>query len=76
MAAAFVSLATLLLSCLALHDIYHGEADTSAEWTMVRVALAVFGVFVAMTIFTLKRVLGALMASSGPQTLAAGPPDR
>ena len=57
---AFVSLAALVLSYLALTDIYHGEADTSGEWNMVRVALIILTVFIAMTVFTLRRMLALL----------------
>jgi hypothetical protein len=63
MVMAFVSLAALLLSYLALTDIYHGEADASAEWAMVRVALTILVVFIATTVFTLQRVLRSFKQS-------------
>ncbi len=59
MVMAFASLAALVLSYLALTDIYHGVTDTSAEWTMVRFALTILVVFIGMTIFTLRRVLSS-----------------
>lgn len=54
---AFISMATLLLSHLALTDIYNGEADTSLEWRVLQVAAVIFGVFVLSTVSTLIRVL-------------------
>ena len=57
MGMAFVSLAALLCSHLALTDIYHGEADQSLEWRIVQVAALIMVVFIAITIVTLKRVL-------------------
>jgi len=48
------------MSHLALTDIYHGEADVSLEWTVVRVSAAVVLAFVGLALFTLRRMLGAL----------------
>ncbi len=53
----FVSLAALLLSYLALSDIYHGEADARLEWTVLQVSAVIPVAFIAGTVFTLGRVL-------------------
>lgn len=47
-------------SHLALTDIYHGEADTSLEWWIVRLSALVILVFIGMTLFTLTRAWKAL----------------
>jgi hypothetical protein len=57
MALAFVSLAALLFSHLALTDIYHGEADQSQEWSVLQASATVFFAFAVMTVVTLVRVL-------------------
>jgi hypothetical protein len=57
MALGFVSLAGLGLSHLALVDIYHGEPDLSVEWTVLRLSALVFLIFIALSLFTLGRVL-------------------
>ena len=54
---AFASLAALLFSHLALTDIYHGDADQSAEWLVLQVSAGVLLAFIAITVLTLKRVL-------------------
>ena len=45
-----LSLAALLLANLALIDIYHGEADTTLEWTAVRWSFAVILAFHAVAL--------------------------
>jgi hypothetical protein len=40
-----LSMLTLLLAILALQDIYHGEADLTLEWMMLRVSLVVNIIF-------------------------------
>ena len=42
---------------LALTDIYHGEADVTLEWSIVRVCALVLLVFISMALFTLRRTL-------------------
>ncbi|HPT28192.1 MAG TPA: hypothetical protein PLZ95_17375 [Bryobacteraceae bacterium] len=54
---AFASLAALLFSHLALHDIYYGEADQSLEWRVLQVAAVIMVAFIAFTVSTLIRVL-------------------
>ncbi len=53
-----------LLACLAAHlaltDIYHGEADVTLEWSIVRACALVLLAFVGMTLFTLTRARRAL----------------
>jgi len=60
MGMAFVSLAALLCSHLALTDIYHGEADQSQEWRVVQVSAVILVAFIALAFFTLRRVLGSV----------------
>jgi hypothetical protein len=57
MAMAFVSLAALLCSHLALTGIYHGEPDQTSEWAVLQASARILIVFIAMTVFTLARVL-------------------
>ena len=45
---------------LALTDIYHGEADVTFEWNIVRVSALVLLIFIGMALFTLKRALRAV----------------
>ena len=52
-----VSAITMALAFLALTDIYHGEADVTAEWQAVRVAFLVSAAFhVVAVIAALKGV--------------------
>jgi hypothetical protein len=52
-----VSAITMALAFLALTDIYHGEADVTAEWQAVRVAFLVSAAFhVVAVIVALKGV--------------------
>ena len=46
-----------LLTHLALTDIYHGEADVTLEWNIVRVCAVVFAVFIGASLFTFIRAL-------------------
>lgn len=55
-----LSLLAGLLTHLALTDIYHGEADVTLEWNMVRSGALVLLVFIGMALFTLRRVLREL----------------
>lgn len=55
-----LSLLAGLLTHLALTDIYHGEADVTLEWNMVRIGALVLLVFIGMALFTLRRVLREL----------------
>ena len=57
---AFVWLAALLLSHLALTDIYHGETDLSQEWYMVRITLVIQVIFIAVTLVPLRPVLRSI----------------
>jgi len=45
-----LSLAALVLANLALIDIYHGEADQTLEWNIVRMAFLVILVFHAVAL--------------------------
>ena len=51
-----VSAVTMALAVLALTDIYHGEADVTAEWQAVRVA------FIVSAAFHVVSVIAALKA--------------
>lgn len=55
-----LSLLVGLLALLALTDIYHGEADVTLEWSMVRICALVLLVFIGMALLTLRRALRAL----------------
>ncbi len=55
-----LSLLVGLLTLLALTDIYHGEADVTLEWGMVRICALVLLVFIGMALFTLRRALRVL----------------
>ena len=46
----------ILLSFLALTDIYHGEADVSSEWMMVRFGFAVTIAFHVAGLIALRRL--------------------
>ena len=46
----------LLLSFLALTDIYHGEADLSLEWTIVRFAFPAWIAFHIAALTALRRL--------------------
>jgi hypothetical protein len=49
-----------LMTHLAVTDIYHGEADVTLEWSIVRVCVLVFLAFIGMALFTLARALKVL----------------
>ena len=51
------SLLALIISHLALTDIYHGGEDLSLEWSFLRIAAIIILAFIISTIFTLKQVL-------------------
>ena len=55
-----LSLLAGFVTYLALTDIYHGEADVTLEWSMVRVCALIVLVFIGMALFTLGRVLKVL----------------
>jgi len=52
---AYISLAALILSHLALTDIAHGEPDTCAEWTILRVTAVLLFIFISLTLVTTRR---------------------
>ena len=64
MALGALSLVAGLLSHLALTDIYHGEAEVTLEWSIVRACAAVLFVFIAMAMLTLGRVMSVLSRTS------------
>ena len=54
-----LSAVTMGLAFLALTDIYHGEADTTAEWQALRLALLVCAAFhVVAVVAAVKGVRG------------------
>ena len=55
-----LSLLAVLITHLALTDIYHGEADVTLEWNTVRICALVLLVFIGMALFTLRRALREL----------------
>jgi hypothetical protein len=54
------SLLAGLITHLALTDIYHGEADVTLEWSVVRICALVLLVFIGMALFILRRALREL----------------
>jgi hypothetical protein len=54
-----LSLFAVCAAHLALTDIYHGEADVTLEWNIVRSAALVILVFTTVTLWTLGRALAA-----------------
>ncbi len=60
MALGALSLLAGLATHLALTDIYHGEADVTLEWSIVRVCALIFLTFIGTTLFTLRRALKAM----------------
>jgi len=52
-----LSLLAVLVSHLALTDIYHGEADTSQEWRALQVSAVLILAFQISAIATLWRLL-------------------
>ena len=55
-----LSLIVGLLTLLALTDIYHGEADVTLEWSIVRICSLLLPAFIGMALFTLRRALREL----------------
>ena len=55
-----LSLLAGLITHLALTDIYHGEADVTLEWRIVRICALVILGFVVMALITLRRALREL----------------
>lgn len=55
-----LSLLAVLITHLALTDIYHGEADVTLEWGVVRICALVLLVFIGMALLTLRRALREL----------------
>lgn len=52
-----LSILTLIISHLALTDIYHGGEDLSLEWSFLKIAAVIFLAFIISTIVTLRQVL-------------------
>lgn len=57
MALGALSLLAGLATHLALTDIYHGEADVTLEWNIVRLCALVLVAFIGMALSTLSRAL-------------------
>lgn len=55
-----LSLLAVVLTHLALTDIYHGEADVTLEWNIVRICALVLLVFIGLALFTLRLALREL----------------
>ena len=57
-----VSCAAIAFAHLALTDIYHGELDTSLEWTILQICFAIFVTFHIVVfghLFTIRERLTA-----------------
>ena len=52
-----LSILTLIISHLALTDIYHGGEDLSLEWSFLRISAVIFFAFIVSTMVTLRQVL-------------------
>ena len=52
----YISSIAIVLSLLALTDIYHGEADVWQEWMMLRLGFAVIIAFHVVSLVTLRRL--------------------
>ncbi|MCU0276576.1 MAG: hypothetical protein MUF02_06965 [Acidobacteria bacterium] len=52
------TLVAVVVSHLALTDIYHGEADLSLEWNVLKLCFAVIVAVQVFTLATLWRVIG------------------
>jgi hypothetical protein len=55
-----LSLLAVLITHLALTDIYHGEADVTLEWRVVRICALVLVAFIGMALYTLRQALREL----------------
>jgi len=53
----FLTILAGIAGCLALTDIYHGEADLTLEWRVLQVAAGTILTFVISAQVTLGRVL-------------------
>jgi len=52
-----LALLAVMISHLALTDIYHGEADVSLEWIVLRLCFGVIVLFQIVALITLTKVL-------------------
>ena len=52
-----LSILALIISHLALTDIYHEGEDLSLEWSFLRITAVIFLAFIISAILTLKQVL-------------------
>jgi hypothetical protein len=59
-----LSLVAVFFAHLALTDIYHGEADVTLEWNIIRAAALVILAFIGLTLLTLGRSLAKRSARS------------
>ena len=60
-----LSLVAGLISHLALTDIYHGEADVSLEWNVLRGSAVLFLAFIGCALAALGRTLKVLGSPDG-----------
>ena len=49
-----------ILGHLALTDIYHGEANVSLEWNILRICALILLAFIGSSLFTLRKTLKTL----------------
>lgn len=56
-----LSVLALIMSHLALTDIYKGEGNLTLEWSVLRIAAIIFVAFIISTVFTLKQVFKTLV---------------
>ena len=52
-----LALLAVMISHLALTDIYHGEEDVSLEWNVLRLCFGVIVLFQIVALITLTKVL-------------------
>lgn len=60
-----LSLVAVVVSHLALTDIWHGEADTTLEWRVLRVCFLIIVAFQVLALATLRRLLHGDEAGGG-----------
>ncbi len=53
---AIITISSLVLSHMALLDIYHAETDVTIEWTMVRISFVIFWAFTILTMITIVKI--------------------
>ena len=53
----WLSIIAILAAVLALQDIYHGEADVTLEWTVLRISFLIIIAFNALALRALRNTI-------------------